>query len=757
MDDLAELDFAAPAAASRPATSNAYSFDALLRSMPAGARDGRPPGGGATPPVRARNPADGRGAGTVAPAPTATPPDFADAFSSLLPTTWASSSQSAMRAGTPLGELAKSAQTPLSRGTTPAPRADTAGRPDASDVWALDALESSAQSAGPRAGRQPVEEIGARQPAADAAVPVGGVDLLGDAVPARASRAPERVHSGADDLLGDLGRPVPALAPQQEASSPEAPHSAAENRAQTRRGRSPPPHVVGRLVEMGFPPDAARAALAQTTSGSDVEWATRILVENAPPAPPASPTERVGDASARRPPRPAPAAVSAMPHTSALPQAARDDGTDEWQQYAHTLHTQANELRSNVLKSANALWGSAKAHAQRTIDDVREADGASDRDMNAMQMAAGVGRHAWRRWGSAVASAQGKTPIDWDGRPRWMQGELDAAGEVIGAPSKALPPRTLPSEDAASVSRAATLKAVGNDAFQRGAYAEAEEHYTHALASLHSDSLRRVPLLNNRANVRLKNGDSDGAIADCTASLALIVPESSGGDSAMYRAGLDAPLPAELREAVHLREAFAKSVAQRARAHEAKERWALARKDWSLLHQYERSEGSGTRTGDGSRRSAAEGIARCDGMLRPRGTAPKRADAAPDARVEAASRAGVERVHAQRTAQTEEDERRLKLKGTVDARIQAWVNGKQGNVRALLASIDDPSFGLVWPELGYRKVGMHELVTDAQVKRSFTRAIARLHPDKLPPGTTSTEQQMLASAMFNALNEAYNA
>ena len=48
---------------------------------------------------------------------------------------------------------------------------------------------------------------------------------------------------------------------------------------------------------------------------------------------------------------------------------------------------------------------------------------------------------------------------------------------------------------------------------------------------------------------------------------------------------------------------------------------------------------------------------------------------------------------------------------------------------------------------------MHELVTDAQVKRAYTRAISRLHPDK--QGSASVEQRMLATGMFHALNSAY--
>ena len=38
---------------------------------------------------------------------------------------------------------------------------------------------------------------------------------------------------------------------------------------------------------------------------------------------------------------------------------------------------------------------------------------------------------------------------------------------------------------------------------------------------------------------------------------------------------------------------------------------------------------------------------------------------------------------------------------------------------------------VLWPELGWQKVGMHELVTPAQVKIRYTKAIAKLHPDKV--------------------------
>lgn len=114
------------------------------------------------------------------------------------------------------------------------------------------------------------------------------------------------------------------------------------------------------------------------------------------------------------------------------------------------------------------------------------------------------------------------------------------------------------------------------------------------------------------------------------------------------------------------------------------------------------------------------------------------------------------RMRAIQQAQDAEEEQRLQHKDSVDARIAAWTKGKETNVRALLASVDDPQFGLVWPALRWKKFGLHELLSDAQVKRAYTKAIARLHPDKLSPSNTSVEQRMLAAGMFNALNEAFH-
>jgi len=838
MDDLVDLDWSAsgqPAsgqpAAGRPRGAapgdtaqrapNSYDFNSLLRSMPSASS----PKPSATRPAPRPAPPSARPAGAQSAASSG-----GDAFSSLLPTSWsgaaappanATLAEQQRRQQSANGQAAGGAQRPAA-GQAPA-------RPPEHDVWGLDAFEEAHKRAGGADGI--LDNKGGLQPS----------------------------HSD-DDLLGALGGPAPS-APAPAAKAPATDTSGAVPKAtatgasgaapNVASGRSePPPHVVGRLVEMGFPPIAAREALAQTPSGADVQAAAQILLAGAgqeePPPQDEEPEQRDDDAGWGDDLPRLRAAAAARRATyqddeqrpnERRPNERQAPPAGDWHKQADALFQQANTLGNNMLNRASAFWASSREKAQRALEESRGADGQGPVDF------AKFGREAMRRWGAGGK----RQPEEWQGKPRWM---LDAeagtaddsqraaaaaaarrepaqwpaataaeqrpaqrpAGKAAeqrpaqpaerpaappaeraaaqpapqrpaAAPSRpaqrpaAQPqatPRKLvraaqPAEDPSVVSRATSLKTQGNEAFLRGAYGEAEELYTRALAALDAASLRRVPLLNNRANVRLKNGRSSDAAADCSAVLALIVPpdlRGAGppGTQPLYRPSLvDDRLPPPLAEAVNLRDAFAKALSQRARANEADERWREASGDWALLLAFERDEGSGVKSGAQHRRAAQEGAARCDKMLRPAPKAPAAKPAAPTPRSAAsraaaqASAAGVARVRAQREAQDEEEGERMRLKDSVDQRIAAWTAGKQGNVRALLASIDDPGMNLVWPELRWKKVGMHELVTDAQVKRNYTRAIARLHPDKLSPGSTTVEQRMLASGMFNALNEAYTA
>ena len=160
------------------------------------------------------------------------------------------------------------------------------------------------------------------------------------------------------------------------------------------------------------------------------------------------------------------------------------------------------------------------------------------------------------------------------------------------------------------------------------------------------------------------------------------------------------------------------------------EKWSVALEDWERLVGMDAALlGSSAMA---TRNLASEGIRRCRRMLegpvspvrsnKPPTTAPLRpADVSRSQAV-----AELRKVAASNDA---EDAQRLALKDMVDAKIQAWKNGKENNLRGLIASLDM----VLWDEIlaGGLKVGMHELIQEKQVKIKYMKVIARLHPDKV--------------------------
>jgi hypothetical protein len=59
--------------------------------------------------------------------------------------------------------------------------------------------------------------------------------------------------------------------------------------------------------------------------------------------------------------------------------------------------------------------------------------------------------------------------------------------------------------------------------------------------------------------------------------------------------------------------------------------------------------------------------------------------------------------------------------------VNAWSKGKEDNIRALISSLDS----VLWPELGWKSVGLGQLITPQQVKISYMKAVAKVHPDKV--------------------------
>jgi len=287
-----------------------------------------------------------------------------------------------------------------------------------------------------------------------------------------------------------------------------------------------------------------------------------------------------------------------------------------------------------------------------------------------------------------------------------------------------IPPSTL--------SSALKHKESGNSHFKLGRYSDATASYLLALELLPSTWIGCVSILNNLALSRLKSGEEKLAIIDCTLALSILLSPSGGTIDLPSLVSESSTLRTEEREVGlgDLREQLGKLYSRRAKGYEAGEKWREALRDWEVLR--EKGDESVMR-GAGGVKVVAEGIMRCRKALAPkvaqvgptpRPTAPK--PAVKKTVVEKPS-AAVAALQANQASQLAEDDLRLSLKDSVDSRITAWKGGKETNLRALLASLDL----VLWDELGWKKVGMAELISVGQVKVKYVRAIAKVHPDKV--------------------------
>ena len=285
------------------------------------------------------------------------------------------------------------------------------------------------------------------------------------------------------------------------------------------------------------------------------------------------------------------------------------------------------------------------------------------------------------------------------------------------APKRTIPPL---SPFALQTSTASRLK--GSEAFKLGDYGLATTHYTSALAALPSSHPLTLPILTNRALSHSKNGDPKASIADATTALTLIGP-SRGADETI-------DLGSEGRKEMSL--FWGKAMTRQAEALEQLERWSEAAATWRSC--VEANVGGAT---------SIAGRNRCEKAANPTKPKPPVAQArkpppkpvpkqsALDAlsgksqgtqSTEAVSRLRAANLEAERV-----DDEKFALSDSVSARLQSWRTGKEGNLRALLASLET----VLWPDAGWKKVGMSELILPGKVKVAYMKGIAKVHPDKV--------------------------
>ncbi|KAF5206972.1 Auxilin-related protein [Thalictrum thalictroides] len=118
---------------------------------------------------------------------------------------------------------------------------------------------------------------------------------------------------------------------------------------------------------------------------------------------------------------------------------------------------------------------------------------------------------------------------------------------------------------------------------------------------------------------------------------------------------------------------------------------------------------------------------------------------------ERAAKALAEKNERDRQVQREQAERN-RMSETLDIEIKRWSAGKEGNLRALLSTLQY----VLWPECGWQPVSLTDLITGAAVKKVYRKATLCIHPDKVQQKGANLQQKYIAEKVFDLLKEAWN-
>ncbi|KAL4860959.1 hypothetical protein BDV12DRAFT_180914 [Aspergillus spectabilis] len=314
------------------------------------------------------------------------------------------------------------------------------------------------------------------------------------------------------------------------------------------------------------------------------------------------------------------------------------------------------------------------------------------------------------------------------------------------------PPRVIPQVSRNALTSVHSQREKAAEAYKRGDYAVAHEAFTAALTGLPDKHPIIIVIRSNRAMTALKVGEPKVAISDADLILDLIGPAKGETESIDLCNG-EPHKP--------MKDFYGKALMRKAEALEQLEKWGDAAQLWKLA--VENGHGGSTSIQGRNRCEKAAGISKpapkpSAPARRPPAPAPKKKVSAlddlqggPSASNSATSFDAVKRLRAANQAAERNDDEKFALTDSVDARLTAWKGGKQDNLRALLGSLDT----VLWPEANWKKINMSELIMPSKVKIQYMKGIAKVHPDKIPTDAT-TEQRMIAGAVFGVLNEAWD-
>jgi len=118
---------------------------------------------------------------------------------------------------------------------------------------------------------------------------------------------------------------------------------------------------------------------------------------------------------------------------------------------------------------------------------------------------------------------------------------------------------------------------------------------------------------------------------------------------------------------------------------------------------------------------------------------------------ERAAKALAEKNMRDMLAQREQAEKH-RLAEFLDPEVKRWSNGKEGNLRALLSTLQY----ILGSDSGWQPVPLTDLITSAGVKKAYRKATLCVHPDKVQQRGATIRQKYICEKLFDLLKEAWN-
>ncbi|KAL6007177.1 hypothetical protein ACLOJK_032673 [Asimina triloba] len=88
-----------------------------------------------------------------------------------------------------------------------------------------------------------------------------------------------------------------------------------------------------------------------------------------------------------------------------------------------------------------------------------------------------------------------------------------------------------------------------------------------------------------------------------------------------------------------------------------------------------------------------------------------------------------------------------RLAEALDAEVRRWSGGKEGNLRALLSTLQY----ILGPESGWKPIPLTDIVTAVAVKKAYKKAALYVHPDKVQQRHATIQQKYICEKVFDLL------